>query len=46
MAAPKIENLPDRKGVKVGGDTIDADTEKVTFNRGGKVFTATLTADK
>ena len=28
------------------GDTIEADTEKVTFKRGDKVFTATLTADK
>jgi hypothetical protein len=46
MVVPKIEDLPDRKGVRVGGDTIEADAEKVTFKRGDKAFTAMLTADK
>jgi hypothetical protein len=42
MKAPKIVDLPGRKGVKVGGDTIEADAGKVTFKRGGKVFVVEL----
>lgn len=42
MAAPTIEDLPARKGVKVGDDTIEANAERVTFRRGEKAFVLEL----
>ena len=44
MAAPNIEDLPGRKGVKVGGDVIEVESEQVALTRGDRRFVVPLSA--
>jgi hypothetical protein len=46
MKAPAIKDLPDRKGVAVGSDTVRAEVDRVALTRGDKVFFVPLQATK